>query len=292
MRQIRYFLAVCETLNFTRAAEHCHVTQPALTRAIRKLEDELGGALFRRERHLTHLTDLGRLLRPQFAQIWRQTEAARTTAKSFLVLDEAPLQLGLMSTIGPRRSADFIGRFSRQHRGIGIELREGGPRELAAQLRQGALDVAVMTPVEPRDRRLNVRPLYRERFMVAFPPGHHFAAMERVRLAELDGERCLVRSDCEILAQLERLCAGRGIALHHACLAGRDSWIQTMVMAGAGITLLPECSLLLPDLPARPLVEPRLSREVALVTVAGRRFSPAVAAFVQAVRSHVAPDVG
>ena len=60
MQQIRYFLAVCETLNFTRAAEQCHVTQPALTRAVQKLEDELGGLLFRRERHLTHLTDLGR----------------------------------------------------------------------------------------------------------------------------------------------------------------------------------------------------------------------------------------
>jgi DNA-binding transcriptional LysR family regulator len=56
MHQIRYFLAVCETLNFTRAAEQCHVTQPA-TRAIHKLEEELGGLLFRRERHLTHMTD-------------------------------------------------------------------------------------------------------------------------------------------------------------------------------------------------------------------------------------------
>ena len=76
MHQIRYFLAVCETLNFTRAAEQCHVTQPALTRAIQKLEEELGGLLFRRERHLTHLTDLGRLLRPQLEQVWKRTEAA------------------------------------------------------------------------------------------------------------------------------------------------------------------------------------------------------------------------
>jgi LysR family hydrogen peroxide-inducible transcriptional activator len=91
MHQIRYFLAVCETLNFTRAAEQCHVTQPALTRAVQKLEDEPGGLLFRRERHLTHLTDLGRLIRPQLEQIWKETEAAKTTAKSFLKLEDAPL---------------------------------------------------------------------------------------------------------------------------------------------------------------------------------------------------------
>ncbi|MBM3540528.1 MAG: LysR family transcriptional regulator, partial [Alphaproteobacteria bacterium] len=61
MHQVRYFLAVCETLNFRKAAESCHVAQPSLTRAIKNLEDELGGPLFRRERQNTHLTDLGQL---------------------------------------------------------------------------------------------------------------------------------------------------------------------------------------------------------------------------------------
>jgi DNA-binding transcriptional LysR family regulator len=64
MYQIRHFLAVSEYLNFRRAAEKCHVSGPALTRAIQKLEDELGGKLFRRERNRTHLTDLGALIRP------------------------------------------------------------------------------------------------------------------------------------------------------------------------------------------------------------------------------------
>src|SRR5919106_6213658 len=94
MHQIRYFLAVCETLNFTRAAEQCYVTQPALTRAVQKLEEELGGLLFRRGRHLTLLTDLGRPMRPQFEQIWQQTEAAKTTAQSFLKLEDATLKSG------------------------------------------------------------------------------------------------------------------------------------------------------------------------------------------------------
>ena len=69
IHHIRYFLAVCETRNFTRAAEKCNVTQPALSRAIQQLEDEVGGLLFRRERNLTHITDLGNLLRPRFQQV-------------------------------------------------------------------------------------------------------------------------------------------------------------------------------------------------------------------------------
>ncbi|MGE0725823.1 MAG: LysR family transcriptional regulator, partial [Alphaproteobacteria bacterium] len=76
--QIRYFLAVCEALNFTRAAEQCNVTQPALTRAIQRLEEELGGLLFRRERNLTHLTDLGHLVRPQLQLVHAETEAAKS----------------------------------------------------------------------------------------------------------------------------------------------------------------------------------------------------------------------
>src|SRR5690242_16525712 len=81
MHQIRYCLAVCDTLNFTRAAERCNVTQPALTRAIQKLEEELGGLLFRRERKFTHMTDLGLLVRPQLEGILKQSEQARTAAQ-------------------------------------------------------------------------------------------------------------------------------------------------------------------------------------------------------------------
>jgi DNA-binding transcriptional LysR family regulator len=76
MHQIRYFLAVSEYLNFRRAAEQCHVSGPALTRAIQKLEEELGGKLFRRERNLTHLTNLGTLIRPHLKRVLSEAEGA------------------------------------------------------------------------------------------------------------------------------------------------------------------------------------------------------------------------
>ena len=69
MHHVKYFLAVCDALNFTRAAEQCHVSQPALSRAIQQLEEEVGGLLFRRERNLTHITDLGALIRPRLERI-------------------------------------------------------------------------------------------------------------------------------------------------------------------------------------------------------------------------------
>jgi DNA-binding transcriptional LysR family regulator len=94
MHQIRYFLAVSKYLNFRRAAEECHVSGPALTRAIYKLEDELGGKLFRRERNRTHLTDLGDLIRSHLTRVLSETEGARISAEQFLRLEHAPLRLG------------------------------------------------------------------------------------------------------------------------------------------------------------------------------------------------------
>src|SRR3569623_790767 len=98
LHQIRYFLAVDDMLNFTRAAERCNVTQPALTRAIQKLEDELGGQLLRRERGLTHLTDLGQMMVPHLEQVLAGSEAARSTARGLLKLEQAALRLGVMCT--------------------------------------------------------------------------------------------------------------------------------------------------------------------------------------------------
>src|SRR4029079_18585121 len=96
MHHIRYFLAVCETLNFTRAAEKCNVTQPALSRAIQQLEEEVGGLLFRRERSLTHLTDLGGLLKPRLQQVIDEVDGVKKDIKRFLTLEDANVTLGIM----------------------------------------------------------------------------------------------------------------------------------------------------------------------------------------------------
>jgi DNA-binding transcriptional LysR family regulator len=108
MHQIRYFLAVADALYFTRAAEQCNVSQPALTRAIQQLEEELGGLLLRRERKLTHLTDFGRLIEPHFRQLYADADAAKSTAKRFLSLQEAEIRLGVMCTVGPARFMGFL----------------------------------------------------------------------------------------------------------------------------------------------------------------------------------------
>ena len=289
MHQIRYFLAVCETLNFTKAAEQCNVTQPALTRAVQKLEEELGGLLFRRERKLTHMTDLGNLVRPQLETILRHTDQAKTTAKSFMQLKDAPLNLGVMCTIGPMRFISFLSRFGHDHPGIEVSLAESVPERLMESLVAGDIDLAVTTAPEDRNERIDPRPLYDERFVVAFPSGHRFEALAEVPLMTISGESYLARANCEYYETFERIIAEQHLTIEDVYRSEREDWIQTMIMAGMGIAFLPEFSPLLPGLQTRPIVAPEVRRQICLATIAGRRFSPAVAAFVKAIDAFAWP---
>ena len=289
MHEVRYFLAVCDTLNFTRAAERCNVSQPSLTRAIQKLEAELGGLLFRRERAATHLTDLGLLVRPQLEQIAKDAAVVKSTANSFLRMKNAPLSFGIMCTIGPLRCVGFLSRFQQDHPGIELTLTEDTPPRLTELLREGKIDVAVMAQPGPFPERFDVHLLYRENFVVGFPPGHRFEAMNAVRVADVGGESYLSRINCEYYDQISDICVKCNAPLKDAYRSEREDWIQSMVMAGMGICFLPEFSPTMPGLHTRRMIEPEVVRPVSLVTVSGRRFSPAVATFVKALKAYKWP---
>ena len=109
--QIKYFLALCETLNFARAAERCNVSQPSLTRAVQKLEHELGGLLVVRNRHLTHLTELGALVRPMLNEVVSQSLRVKSVAEQHLGTKKKVLRLGYMPGIGPTRLTPLLTRF-------------------------------------------------------------------------------------------------------------------------------------------------------------------------------------
>jgi DNA-binding transcriptional LysR family regulator len=113
MHQVRYFLAAARTLSFTRAAEACSVSQPALTTAIKKLEARLRAPLFHREGHRLVLTEVGRRLQPYFSAIIEQTEAVESVARDFRLLNQVPVRLGVMSTVGPVRVAALLADFQK-----------------------------------------------------------------------------------------------------------------------------------------------------------------------------------
>ena len=286
MHQVRYFLAVADTLNFTRAAELSNVSQPALTRAIQQLEDELGGLLLRRERKLTHLTDFGRLIEPHLRQLLADAEAAKTTAKRFLSLQQAQIRLGIMCTVGPARFMSFLASFHATNPGCEFTLVEGVPARLSDLLLRGELDLAVMAQPEPFNERLDVLPLYGERFCIAFPTGHRLEQQNHVEIADVAGETYLRRINCEYRDYLAEQLRGLGLAVRVGFQSEREDWIQMMVAAGFGVCFLPEFSPTIPGVRTQPVSDPKVIREVSLVSMSGRRFSPAVMTFIRAIRSH------
>jgi LysR family hydrogen peroxide-inducible transcriptional activator len=286
MHQVRYFLAVADTLNFTRAAELCNVSQPALTRAIQQLEDELGGLLLRRERKLTHLTDFGRLIQPHLRQLLADAEAAKTTAKRFLSLQQAQIRLGIMCTVGPARFMSFLADFHASNPGCEITLVEGVPARLSEMLLQGELDLAVMAQPEPFNERLDVLPLYDERFCIAFPTGHRLDQQNRVEISDIAGETYLRRINCEYRDYLADQLRALGLAVRVGFQSEREDWIQMRVAAGFGVCFLPEFSPTIPGVRTQPVTDPEVVREISLVSMSGRRFSPAVMTFARAIRSH------
>lgn len=282
LSQVRYFLTLCDTLNFTRAAEKCNVTQPSLTRAIHALEHEFGGPLLHRERNRTHLTDLGNLVRPYLEQVLRQSLAAKERAKSFTALEEASLDIGIMCTLAPHMMMNLMATFHAENPGVEITLRDANIALLQGQLDAGELDVALMAFPRGTPDGYHALPLYRERFLIAFAPGHPFEALNAVRAKDLDGHHYLGRINCEFGEYMREIYRELGVELTRPYRSERDDWIQTMAAAGLGFSFIPESCVTLPGLVTRPLTEPEVVRTVSLVTVRGRPHSSAVGAFVRA----------
>jgi DNA-binding transcriptional LysR family regulator len=281
VNQLRYFVALSRTLNFTAAAEQCNVSQPSLTRAIRVLESSLGaGDLVNRERGNIQLTELGRMLLPYIEQSLAAIETAKSTANAFRRNEHDSLRIGLMCTIGPERMGDFFRDFTSHHPQVRIYLKDSTADGLESILANGELDVAIYCRPEKLSHRFHHLALYQERFVLAIPKTHDLAAAAEVPFSRLHGERYLHRANCEYNDHIDRILEDRGIVPNFPYESERDDWIQAMVAAGLGITAIPQFAVTNTDIVVKPLVDPELFRTIQLVTVRGRRHNPALGRFV------------
>src|SRR5215203_4888968 len=235
MHQVRYFLAVAEELNFTRAAERCNVAQPSLTRAIKLLEGELGGPLFNRERANTHLSELGRMVKPYLEQVYEQTREAKRQALDFVKLKKTVLKLGVMCTIAPDQLVDLVCAVQSRNPGIELEIIDSSAEKLEERLIEGELEVAIYCPAaNQKDERLHYMPLYREQFLVVLPAEHPLAAKNGIRPGDLNGLRYLNRINCEFNGYAGALWKEHGLTCETAYRSERDDWILAMVASGLG----------------------------------------------------------
>lgn len=280
LNQVRYFLALAETLNFTKAAERCGVSQPTMSRAIKLLEEEFGADLIRRERGHTHLTELGRIVRPGLEQALAMMESVQTDAVAFSKLTKATLRLGIMCTIGPSRLIPTISHLSMRAPQLTIELLEAPGEKIIEMLLNGDIDVALVGMPDYPDS-ISIHPLYEESYVVAFPEGHRFAKMETVSVSDLSGEPYLERLNCEYVAHYNAARGPFDIDVDVRYKSEHEDWIQAMILAGMGCACMPEYMMLFPELMRKVLVDPMIQRTISVATVRGRRHAPAIELFTR-----------
>lgn len=270
MHQIRYFLAVSETLNLTRAAERCNVAQPSLTCAIKALETELGGELLRRERALSHLTELGNRMLPMLRQCYDAALTAKTVAASLRKGEAAPLSIAVSQTVALTPLIAMVRELSRALPGLQLKLHRGTGAEVAEHLRSGAAELAIAGPLRDVWSRLDVFPLFDEPFDLIVGRAHRLAGRNRVEFRELAAETFLVDTGSELAEELkDRLAAHQMLAMATHEVATQEG-VLALLEANLGIAILPIGAARGGDLRRIPLHDLDLVRRVSVYTVAGR----------------------
>ena len=282
MHQVRYFLAVAEELNFSRAAEKCNVSQPSLSRAIQLLEGEFGGQLFRREHSRTHLSDLGKMIRPHLETVYNAAKKAKELSRDVTKMQKTPFKLGIMSTISPNEIVDLIAALEARYEGLELRLCDASAADLRKRLLVGDLEVVIYAlPGEEADERTHVQPLFSEQMVIAVNRQHRLANEVGFPVKELNGEHYIHRMNCEFAGYADHILQEKGVTCTPTFWSERDEWTLAMVAAGLGFAFMPANSVNHPDVVGIPVIEPEFWRQVNLVTVRGRPYSPGVGALVR-----------
>ena len=285
MHQIRYFLAVCGKLNFTRAAEECNVTQPSLTRAIKNLEAELGGELFRRERLRTHLTELGRATRPFLQQSLDNAMAAKAQAESYGRGETAPLRLGISATIEIRILLPALRELVRVMPGLKLHLLRRPAGEVMQQLEDGENELCVTALGEVTWERIDRWPLFTEDFVLFAGLKHPLGSKGTVELSELKGQQILARPYCEHAGTFSDILEERQIPVDGYHELSDQSDLGATVAEGLGVGIAPRSTQIPENVVAVPISDATLLRTVTLFAVSGRPYSPAASGLIRLLRA-------
>lgn len=285
MHQIRYFLAVSRTLNFTRAAEDCHVAQPSLTRAIKLLEAELGADLFRRERNLTHLTEFGQRMLPLLRQCYESALAAKKLASAIRSGASASVAIALSHTVGLTLLVEPLAEMLRAFPGLELTFLRGTAAEVTEHLKKGDAAIAIAGPLGETWERLDAWPLFREDFRVLVGATHRLAGRNRIGVTDIGTERVLERPHCELAAALDEFARERdgGATRGHRLCSEHD--LLEAVAADFGIGIVPRSTPCPPGLRALDLEGLEIERTVSLYAVAGRERSAPTTALMKLLRA-------
>ena len=274
LTELRYIVAVARERHFGRAAEACFVSQPTLSVAIKKLEEELDVKLFERGSNEVSVTPLGEEIVRQAQTVIEQAAGIKEIARRGKDPVSGPLRLGVIYTVGPYLLPDLVRQAIERMPRMPLMLQENFTAKLLDMLRTGELDAAILAEPFP-DAGLAVAALYDEPFMVAVPKKHPLARRKRIPADELKKETMLllgtghcfrdhVLEVCPEYAQFSSNSDG----IHKSFEGSSLETIKYMVASGMGLTVVPQLSV--PAEPDKhvayvPFSDPVPTRRVVLV---------------------------
>jgi DNA-binding transcriptional LysR family regulator len=283
MHQVRYFLAVARMLNFTRAADECNVTQPSLTRAIKQLEAELGGDLFRRERP-TQLTELGQRMHPLLKQCYEAAAGARSLASSFKSGEIGALRIALTHSVDLSLLIPFLNEIRRQFNRLEFKFLRGNSREVGEMLKKGEAELGIAAELDEDWERLDAWPLFTEDFKLVLSRQHRLADQDSVDLDDLRTEQLLSRNYCEHAERLGTSLREHGLDLDRSHEISSERDLIQMVEADAGVAVIPDTSPIPQTLKRTAVDGLDARRTVHLYGVAGRERTAVASAVMRMLR--------
>ncbi len=249
LTELKYIVAVARERHFGRAAEACFVSQPTLSVAIKKLEEELDVKLFERGASEVSVTPLGEQIVRQAQQVIEQAAAIKEIAKRGKDPVSGPLRLGIIYTIGPYLLPDLVRQAIDRVPQMPLMLQENFTAKLLEMLRMGELDCAIMAEPFP-DTGLAIAPLYDEPFLAAVPTGHALARRKTITAEELKQETMLLlgTGHCfrdhvlEVCPEYARF-ASDAEGIRKSFEGSSLETIKYMVASGMGVTVVPQLSV-------------------------------------------------
>ena len=279
--QIRYFLAVSRTLNFTRAAEECNLTQPALTRAVKKLEDELGGELFRRERSRSHLTDLGKIMVPFLQQSYDASLAAKAEAENFGSGDVAPLSIGISHTVPASVLERVLFELQRVTTGLNFNLERASTTEISRMLEAGDVDFCVVPRAGDPWDRAEFWDLFEEDYVICSGNSEQISGKSHESFHGPVVDRPYCEHNDEICDYIDGW--SDKPTIRHRISSDMDA--RLIVGKNGSFTIMPRSTALECEFSFQPLENSKIRRSIVLMSAAGRRHSGAGTRFLQLMRA-------
>jgi LysR family transcriptional regulator, hydrogen peroxide-inducible genes activator len=240
MHQLRYFVAVARSGNFSRAADECRVAQPSLSQQILKLEDEVGERLFERTRRRAILTSAGSLFLPHALNVLEAAERGRQEIRDMGDQVRGKILVGALPTIAPYLLPEIIRLFREKYPGAELILHEQTTDQLVRKLEENEIDVAVISDVAT-NADIQIEPLFSEELLLCLPGDHPLVYQKSVGAADLNQEKFILMHESHCLgAQAQQFCHSKGFKPRISCRSAQVGTVLAMVKAGLGISLIPE----------------------------------------------------